>query len=447
MTNDKSLIAGARGPELVGQLWHNYQGASAMSVLIRLARLNYLGAGDIRSALGVVIRRRTDLFALMTFDDQRVSALSSVQDFEPEFVNALNPGWWWPFSNPIPRETLGWTIRICPRCMVYAYHSLLFQMPGVDRCPWHGCKLVSCCTKCSKSLLDGFDQGGELMQCSCGHDHVDEKAALIGDSASKRWRGVAIMRYRNWCVARQKICWLMEPQSFDAQGWKAVSTLVDYPHLNSLTSSCLLLDQVSCSGREVSEISSISGLEKFAPTVVSLPVHWLNDTQAICRRLAQMMPPGTLTIAERRALDPTVFHEADRGCGAVRHWLINLPGHAVGKFGLLHTSPIDGISIRTLANLAAGFDGSPHYATEPADRRAFRKWIRTHPRGLVVLESVIRRVISRSYADGSRTLLGQIHPDLFRRRITKPARRFPWVEVRLIDEPIARVAWTRQLNV
>lgn len=434
-------------PKLVGQLWHNYYGASAMSVLIRLARLNYLGAGDIRDALGIVIRRRVDLFALMTNDDQRLKALTDSQEFDSEFTEALHPSWWWPFLNSIPLEALGWSLRICPQCMTYAYHSLLFQMPGIDRCPWHGCALVRSCCRCGKSLLDGFDQGGELMQCSCGHDHVNDEAALAGDSINKRRREAAIAQYRSWCVARQRKCWLIAPEIFDSHGWKAVSALVDYPPSNTKTPEGLILDQVNCSRHRKSEISATSGLEKFTPTMVSLPLQWLHDIRAISRRLAQMMPPGKLTLAERRALDPVALHEADRGCEADRPLLLNLPGHVVGKVALLHTSPIDGISIRTLGRLARGLDDAPHYATEPANRRAFRKWIRTDPRGLALLESAIRRVLCRGYADGGRTLLGQIHPDLFRDRTTRPARRFPWVEFRLVDEPIVRVAWTRQINV
>lgn len=445
--NDQRHTSGEWRPDLVGQLWHNYDGASAMSVLIRLARLNYLAAGDIRDALGIVVRRRTDLFGLMTSDNHRLVALASTQNLGSDFIEALQISWWWPFANPIPREAVGWTLRICPQCMTYAYHSLLFQMPGIYRCPWHGCELVSSCTRCGKTLLDGFDQGGELMQCSCGHDHVNDEAALVGDASSKRWREAAIDRYRRWCLARQKQCWLIAPEIFDTQGWHAVSALVDYPHSATQPHQGVVLDRVTCSGARTSKISATSGLESSVPTMVSLPLPWLNDTRAICRRLAKMMPAGKLTVGERRALDPAAFQDADRVCEAIRPWLLNLPGYAVGKVALLHTSPIDGISIRMLARLAGGLDGSPHYATEPANRRAFRKWIRTDPRGLALLESTIRRVLCRGYADGSRMLLGQIHPDLFRNRNTRPARRFPWVEVRLADEPIARIAWTRQINV
>lgn len=418
-----------------------------MSVLIRLARLNYFGPGDIRDALGVVVRRRTDLFGLLTNDDRRLAALAATQEFDSAFIEALHPSWWWPFANPIPSEALGWSLRICPQCMAYAYHSLLFQMPAIDRCPWHGCKLVDSCTRCGKRLLDGYDQGKELMQCSCGHDHVNDTAALFGDSGSKRWRSAAIDRYRKWCLARQNECWLVAPGVFDIQGWKAVASLVDYPHSKPPASEDVILDRVTTPSQSAFELSATSGFEKFIPTMVALPLTWLNDTRAICRQLAMMMPPGTLTVGERRALDPVAFHEADRGCDAVRPWLLNLPGHAVGKVAILHTSPIDGMAIRMIASLVGGLDGSPHYVTEPASRRAFRKWIRAHPRGSALLESTIRRVFCRGYADGSRALLGQTHPDLFNKRATRPARRFPWVEIRLVGEPISRIAWTRQINV
>jgi len=160
-----------------------------------------------------------------------------------------------------------------------------------------------------------------------------------------------------------------------------------------------------------------------------------------------MIPPGKLTIAERRALDPSAPQHSDGACDAIRPWLVNLPGFAVGKIGLVHTFPIDGITIRMLARLAAGLDGSPHGPIEVAERQAFRQWLRSDPRGAAILDSTLRRVLCRGYADGSRALLGQIHPDLFKSRATRPVRRFPWVEIRVADKPAARIAWTRQVNV
>src|SRR5690606_31945270 len=142
------------------------------------------------------------------------------------------------------------------------------------------------CVRCGKRLLDGYDQGQELMQCSCGHDHVDDEAALLGDAANKRWRGAAIDRYRRWCLARQKESWLMAPEALDTQGWKAVASIVSHPPSTRPTPEGLILDQVTCSGPKVLELSATSGLEKFVPTMVSLPLPWLNDTRAICRHLA-----------------------------------------------------------------------------------------------------------------------------------------------------------------
>lgn len=431
--------------ELVGQLWGNYQGASALSVLIRQARLNYLAPGDIRQGLGITIRRRFDLFGAMTFGEERRAALAAAQPFEQIFIDAWNPAWWWPFANAIPHDVLGWTLRICPQCMKFAYHSLLFQMPGVTSCPWHGCELVESCVRCGKRLLEGFDEGAELLQCICGQDHVDDEAALFGDAASAPARAKAIDRYRRWCSDRQREIWLMAPEVFDVHGWRALGALVDPSGDHGPVVDDILLDHVT--PRSALGLPANSGLEKMMPTMVSLPLAWLRDIRGICRRLAAMLPPGTLTVAERRALDPSVRYPEDSGCTAVHPWIHRLAGYPVGKVAMLHTSVIDGVASRLLARLAAGLDSSNSYATEPARRRAFRRWLQADPNGLDLLEGTIRRVLNRGYADGCRVLLGQVHPDLFSHRATRPARRFPWVEMRLGAAPQARIAWTRQLNV
>lgn len=431
-------------PNLVGQLWGNYQGASALSVLIRQSRLNYLAPGDIRQALGITIRRRIDIFGLMTLHDARLAALAASQRFEQDFIDAWNPSWWWPYANAIPQDALGWSLRICPQCMHYAYHSLFFQMPGVTRCPWHGCDLIESCARCGKRLLEGFDEGAQLLQCVCGHDHVDDEAALYGDSTSGPTRADAVARYHSWCTARQRETWLVAPEVFDPHGWQAMAGLVDLPHYKGATSTDVLIDHAGPG--LVTDVPANSGFEKMMPTMVSLPLHWLRDVRAICHHLAVMLPPGSLTVAERRALDPGTFYDEDRGCTAVRPWIQGLAGYPVGKVAMLHIGPIDGVASRLIGRLAAGFDASGFYVTEPAPRRAFRRWVRADPSGLPLLEGTMRRVLSRGYADGCRMLLGQVHPDLFSRRSTRPVRRFPWVEMRLGETPQARIAWTRQVN-
>lgn len=433
-------------PDLVGQIWENYYGASAPSVLIRLARLNYLESNDVRDSLGISVRRRSDVFGLLSRDEVRLATLARAQNFDAEFTKGWHPASWWPYANAMPLDILDWRLRICPECMRFGYHSLLFQMPGINRCPWHRSQLVNGCVRCGKPLLEGFDHGHRLLQCTCGYDHVDNQKAVLGDLRSAHARQAAVTAYRSWAEAHRRECWLVPPEIADEQGWLALSKLAcptfgdpdDYPDL--------ILDHVVPARDAATTLGRKSGLEKFQPTLASLPLRWLRDSASICRRLSEMMPPGTLSVAERRALDPCGPEQTeDAGCKTTRTWLLGFPGHLVGNLALLHTSPIDGVALRVVARLACGLQTSGHSPIEPAKRREFRKWIHQDERGPSLLEAALRRVLFRSYADGCRVLLGQLNSDLYARRSTRPARRFPWVELHLGPNAHAKVAWTRQV--
>lgn len=434
-------------PDLVGRIWENYYGASALSVLIRLARLNYLESSDIRESLGIPIRRRSDVFGLLSRDHSRLDTLATAQHFDTEFTSAWHHDAWWPYANPMPLDILDWKLRICPECMRFGYHSLLFQMPGISRCPWHRTRLVDGCVRCGKPLFEGFDKGRRLMQCTCGYDHVDNQRAVLGDALSARTRREAVMAYRSWADIRRRECWLLPPELADEQGWLALSTLACPPFGDPDACPNLVLDHVVPARDAATTLRPKSGLEKFQPTLASLPLGWLRDSASICRRLSSMMPPGTLSSAERRALDPHGPRQAeDAGCKTTRTWLLGFPGHLVGNLALLHTAPVDGVTLRVVARLACGLHRSGYSPIEPAKRREFRKWIHQDARASSLLEAVLRRVLFRGYADGCRVLLGQLNPDLYARRSTRPTRRFPWVEFHLgPSEARAKIAWTRQV--
>ncbi len=433
-------------PDLVGQIWENYYGASALSVLIRLARLNYLEAGDIRDSLGISIRRRSDVFGLLSRDEGRLETLSRVQNFDAEFRRAWHLSSWWPYVNATPLNILDWRLRICPECMRFAYHSLLFQMPGIDRCPWHRTRLVNGCVRCGKPLFEGFDHGHRLLQCTCGYDHVDNQRAVLGDAHSAHARQVAVMSYRNWAHDRQRQCWLVPPEIADQQGWLALSKLACPPFGDHDVCPDVVFDHVVPDHEARRALGAKSGLEKFQPTFAALPLSWIRDSASICRRLSAMMPPGTLSVAERRALDPQGSRQtADTGSKTTRTWLLGFPGHAVGNVAFLHTSPIDGVALRVAALLAGGLETPSYGSFEPPKRRKFRMWIHQDERGPNLLEAALRRVLFRSYADGCRVLLGQLNPKLYAQRSTRPARRFPWVELHLGPTAHAKIAWTRQV--
>jgi hypothetical protein len=77
-------------------------------------------------------------------------------------------------------------IRLCPACLAGEYHSVLFSLVLLRRCPIHGCNLVGTCT--SGHLISDLIDGAALRQagqCSCG------KAAFFTRQTCRRPRMAA----------------------------------------------------------------------------------------------------------------------------------------------------------------------------------------------------------------------------------------------------------------
>ena len=54
--NDMQSALDALRPKLVGQDWSAYEGCSLLGVVIRMARLNHMQSGDIRTCFGLTGR-------------------------------------------------------------------------------------------------------------------------------------------------------------------------------------------------------------------------------------------------------------------------------------------------------------------------------------------------------------------------------------------------------
>lgn len=59
-------------------------------------------------------------------------------------------------------------VRYCPRCMEHWFHSSLFQVAAVERCPYHGCALSEQCPRCGKPMPE-FSAGGAYVPLHCEH--------------------------------------------------------------------------------------------------------------------------------------------------------------------------------------------------------------------------------------------------------------------------------------
>jgi len=62
-------------------------------------------------------------------------------------------------------------LRFCPQCMARKYHTPLFQLDWIVKCPFHGVKLETHCQKCNASMP--YELTAKLFRkpfhCTCGH--------------------------------------------------------------------------------------------------------------------------------------------------------------------------------------------------------------------------------------------------------------------------------------
>lgn len=438
-------------PHLVGQDWSAYEGCSALGVLIRMTRLNYLESSDIQVCLGLKVRRKVNLLRLLCATDRHAS-LAAAQGFVGTFVDDWRLDTWWPFGSELPLELLTEHLRVCPVCALHGYHTMLFQLPGVDICPWHRVRVIDGCHRCGKPLLDGFDNGMALLQCLCGHDHVGVGAmrCIAGDSVNNATRHQALHEYRTNAKARRAFVWQVGPELWDAQACDALRVLLTPYERQPVSNQYMWMTeafQVRKSHDHASRrVEPDSGMDQHRPTVVKLPAAWQPALQSVLRRGAAMLAPKLLSDAELRTLGAASGPQTERPTTeGVRYALLRLRPSRVTQSTYLHTGMIEGAIVRMIGTLADGIGTQPIPVTDARQRRAFREMVRAYALGYALISEVLRRLLTRGYADGCRQVLGQVDPDLYRDRTTRPVRRFPWVSLTFGDEvSFARIVWTRQ---
>lgn len=431
-------LARMMDPRPLGEEWAAYVGVSPYGALRRAWRINALERRDVRSALGLTVHAGEDLYRLSLRSDamqQRLRAL---------YPDLDTRGWdfqgCWPLGGRIPEGLSTQSLRECTVCAQSAYHSLLFQMPGVTRCPWHGGELITQCPRCTRPLQAGMRLDLPPGRCECGHDLVHFATAVTGvDRDSRR-----IESYLDWASRARGRYWLIAPEQVDPLAGEALKLLMpemwsapNRPRSPTRRDGSLLLETVDFDGplrQMVPRLGPNSGLDRFNPGTAMLPIAWASEFAAVSRNLAADLPPE----ARREAATP----------GTDLAWTLStLPVTAAGRTLFLQTECFERTTLRAVARLAAGVRQPAGGRRVAADDR-FGHWVRRHPRGTLLLEHVLKRVVLRGYADGARVALGRHIRELYDRPRGRPATRYPWVLFDLPPDPFemprARIVWTRQ---
>lgn len=418
-------------PRLLGEHWENFEGTSSFGVFWRATRLNHLHRRDMRGCLHLSLRTGDDAFARLTRSERQQAALRftfpDAQFLEKSYWRAEE---WWPFGGPVPFERIPWRLRVCPVCARSSYHCLLFQMPGVHRCPWHDVPLIDACPKCDRPLSVDVEQDLPVGRCRCGHDLVDYVATVEGEGAVLERRHEAIRQHLQQAASRRQRTWLVAPEEGDDRAWKALHWLDN----GGAPSEGLLSERVALDSSlhlVLGRVGPRSGLESLQPTLAALPGEWSCAFQRIGAELLTLVPRDQL-------------QQVSCPAGELRRAFGQLPAYPGSRDLYLSTEILDRSVLRCAAQLAAvvASPAGPRTLVSPA----LKQRIQQHPHGLRLTDALLRRVMTRGYADGLRVALGRHVPALYDDGNRRPVRRLPWVLLELPEGelPSARIGWTRQ---
>ena len=91
-------------------------------------------------------------------------------------------------------------MRFCRECLKLAYHTAIFQLDFVAKCPIHECALVAGCPSCAAEISSTLDERTRHEPCGCWRCHrlLTSQRALI-DAPSIHASG-KIGRIWRWCL-------------------------------------------------------------------------------------------------------------------------------------------------------------------------------------------------------------------------------------------------------
>lgn len=418
------IDAAPKAGRLLGRDWSGYAGVSAFGAVLRVARLNGLAPGDIRRQLGTTVGE-TMPFQYWLSDAKLHARVIDLGGMPPAMATDFALATWWPFGGSIPWTCLPWHLRACPRCLAAAYHSPLFQLPGIHRCPWHAEPLTTHCVQCGRSWYLLRDWRFRTGRCRCcWHDAIDPGQLVLGNHERQRERAEALDRYRGWIESHRRI-WLSAPGDFDPFAWHAAHALVVRPP--ALSPQTLPIQREAIVVRPTDlKCGEISNFSDPNPRVHRLPSDWQGELDALFER----------EVDRTVACSPTTQLPDSKAKLRVR--LLQCPVVRLGESSLFDSALLHSETRRTLQALSLALEAdcaSPESSLPGLDAHGQR-----------VLVAAIRQVFVRGYVEALHAALMRERGWLLDRAMHRGIHR-AWVTIERVNMGhwLGTVAWTPQV--
>lgn len=292
-------------PGLLGIELEPFPYLSAYSVLLRVSRITALEPKEWFQRLGLRYSCKTiDLSAL------KVGRLSRRRFEEATgLAKTQVPVWWseeaWsPTSTNGVLDRLHRPVRGCVMCAQFGYHTMLFQLPSIARCPWHSVVLTDSCPHCKRSPFTDIDQQGRLGRCGCDLDRFSIDQATVDmysfpTAKAEHW----LSRYLTWANKQRTQRHVVASDGSDR--WLAgYESLAAPPQALSLSSGLpylgrTRLEQVKPRAEVDPPAADFWGWNALCDqsplTFVPLPAGTLEELTKVTRRVIAGFPRGTRT--------------------------------------------------------------------------------------------------------------------------------------------------------
>lgn len=408
---------------------------SPFGALVILSRLNRFGRKDLHAAFGLRLLANEDPSRALAFSSKRLAEFSHAIRVEPE----KSAGWrlcdWLPFQGDATEGWKdSWTTRICMPCAKAGFHTWLFQLPWITRCPWHRTRLIAECPSCHRPLASSFLDGKALLRCACGIDFFNRRAALRAGCASNRARDRILANYLDDARSGRSTSYLFAPV-IQSKADAALTTLIaqpgferpateQQPHVRHIKIGCpqawrwsKIRADLSLLGKELGGKNTL---------LIELPMSMVEPMRRVASSIASRVPPGSLVPTEAQKLisDGMVRTKP----GNARSGILYLPVQVSGGRAYLFVNSIPPSVLEAIGKIL---------------QMARNAW--TDDATTAIVYTTVRTILLRGYADGLRIVLGRFIPELYDNPKLSPSEHDPWILVKKDNVGVSRIeiVWAR----
>jgi hypothetical protein len=203
-------------PVLPGAELDPYPFISGFGMLWRIMRLTRLEPPEVFERLGLRWSASLDVLAALRDDRGPRHRFATAVGLESSPLPAYwNQSAWSPLQCRHAFEGMTHPVRTCLLCARHGYHTAMFQLHSIERCPWHGLALRDTCLYCGAPFHFRFESGRNFGACACGYDPFDVNAASarmwsFPCAQADAWLG----RYFDWARSeREKRSLVIPPRS------------------------------------------------------------------------------------------------------------------------------------------------------------------------------------------------------------------------------------------